>query len=59
MTKKPQTPPVRDLNWPDPRHPPCDPDFPQIWSFKTLEQVERWLAANKKDDDVADTAPAD
>jgi hypothetical protein len=35
----------------DPRDPPRDPDCPLIWSFKTTEQVERWLAANKDDND--------
>jgi hypothetical protein len=51
MTKRPCPSPVIDPDWPDPRHPPRDPDFPLIWGiFKTAEQVERWLTANKKNE---------
>ncbi len=44
-------PTVSSPNAPDPREPPRDPDCPLIWSFKTMEEADRWVAASKEGSD--------
>jgi hypothetical protein len=43
---------------PDPRDPPIEPLFGQTYLFTTEEEVQRWLKANREDEDYERRAPA-